>query len=42
MTTVALIVAAGRGSRAPGETPKQYRRLGGKAVVTWAVAAFSR
>jgi 2-C-methyl-D-erythritol 4-phosphate cytidylyltransferase/2-C-methyl-D-erythritol 2,4-cyclodiphosphate synthase len=34
---VALIVAAGSGSRAGGEVPKQYRRLGGKAVLAHAV-----
>jgi 2-C-methyl-D-erythritol 4-phosphate cytidylyltransferase/2-C-methyl-D-erythritol 2,4-cyclodiphosphate synthase len=31
--TVALIVAAGRGSRFGGDIPKQYRLLGGKAVL---------
>jgi 2-C-methyl-D-erythritol 4-phosphate cytidylyltransferase/2-C-methyl-D-erythritol 2,4-cyclodiphosphate synthase len=31
--TVALIVAAGRGSRFGGDIPKQYRQLGGKAVL---------
>jgi len=34
--TVALIVAAGSGSRAGG-SPKQYRPIGGKAVVTHAI-----
>jgi 2-C-methyl-D-erythritol 4-phosphate cytidylyltransferase/2-C-methyl-D-erythritol 2,4-cyclodiphosphate synthase len=34
---VALIVAAGSGTRAGGEVPKQYRRLGGKAVLAHAV-----
>lgn len=33
---MALIVAAGSGSRAGG-SPKQYRRIGGKAVVTHAI-----
>ena len=32
MTTAALIVAAGRGSRAGGEVPKQYAMLGGAPV----------
>jgi 2-C-methyl-D-erythritol 4-phosphate cytidylyltransferase/2-C-methyl-D-erythritol 2,4-cyclodiphosphate synthase len=35
--TVALVVAAGSGSRAGGELPKQYRRVGGKAVLAHAV-----
>jgi 2-C-methyl-D-erythritol 4-phosphate cytidylyltransferase/2-C-methyl-D-erythritol 2,4-cyclodiphosphate synthase len=35
--TVALVVAAGSGNRAGGETPKQYRRIGGKAVLAYAV-----
>jgi 2-C-methyl-D-erythritol 4-phosphate cytidylyltransferase/2-C-methyl-D-erythritol 2,4-cyclodiphosphate synthase len=33
MTTAALIVAAGRGSRAGGEKPKQYQILGGKPLL---------
>lgn len=35
-----LIVAAGRGSRFGGETPKQYRLLGGLPVLTRTLAAF--
>jgi 2-C-methyl-D-erythritol 4-phosphate cytidylyltransferase/2-C-methyl-D-erythritol 2,4-cyclodiphosphate synthase len=35
--TVALIVAAGSGTRAGGGVPKQYRRLGGKTVLAHAV-----
>ncbi|HWA43782.1 MAG TPA: bifunctional 2-C-methyl-D-erythritol 4-phosphate cytidylyltransferase/2-C-methyl-D-erythritol 2,4-cyclodiphosphate synthase [Hypericibacter adhaerens] len=35
--TVALIVAAGRGARFGGDVPKQYRRLGGRAVLRHAV-----
>ena len=41
--TVALIVAAGRGSRAsaaPAAPPKQYAKVAGKPVLTWAIAAF--
>lgn len=38
--TVALIVAAGRGSRFGQETPKQYLPLGGQAVLRHAVKAF--
>ncbi len=45
MTTVALIVAAGRGTRAggPGSTagPKQYATLGGKTVLARTLEAFS-
>lgn len=37
----ALIVAAGRGVRAGGDLPKQYRRLGGRMVLTRAVATFA-
>jgi 2-C-methyl-D-erythritol 4-phosphate cytidylyltransferase/2-C-methyl-D-erythritol 2,4-cyclodiphosphate synthase len=39
MTTTALIVAAGSGSRMGGGVPKQYQLLGGKPVVRWAVEA---
>ncbi|MFN3944463.1 MAG: bifunctional 2-C-methyl-D-erythritol 4-phosphate cytidylyltransferase/2-C-methyl-D-erythritol 2,4-cyclodiphosphate synthase [Allosphingosinicella sp.] len=31
--TIALVVAAGCGSRTGGDIPKQYRRLGGKALL---------
>jgi 2-C-methyl-D-erythritol 4-phosphate cytidylyltransferase/2-C-methyl-D-erythritol 2,4-cyclodiphosphate synthase len=34
---VALLVAAGSGRRAPGDVPKQYRRLAGKPVLAHAV-----
>ena len=37
MTTTALIVAAGKGERLGGGVPKQYRLLGGKPVLRWAV-----
>jgi 2-C-methyl-D-erythritol 4-phosphate cytidylyltransferase/2-C-methyl-D-erythritol 2,4-cyclodiphosphate synthase len=37
MTVTALIVAAGKGERAGGGVPKQYRLLGGKPVLRWAV-----
>lgn len=40
MTVAALIVAAGRGSRAGGEVPKQYRKLGGKPVLARTLDAF--
>lgn len=39
MTLTALIVAAGRGERLGGGIPKQYRPLGGKPVLRWAVEA---
>jgi 2-C-methyl-D-erythritol 4-phosphate cytidylyltransferase/2-C-methyl-D-erythritol 2,4-cyclodiphosphate synthase len=41
MHVTALIVAAGSGSRMGGETPKQYRGVGGKAVLAHAVDALS-
>ncbi|MBI1172682.1 bifunctional 2-C-methyl-D-erythritol 4-phosphate cytidylyltransferase/2-C-methyl-D-erythritol 2,4-cyclodiphosphate synthase [bacterium] len=45
MTTAAIIVAAGRGTRAntgqPGESPKQWRLLAGEPVVAHALAAFA-
>jgi 2-C-methyl-D-erythritol 4-phosphate cytidylyltransferase / 2-C-methyl-D-erythritol 2,4-cyclodiphosphate synthase len=37
MTVTALIVAAGKGERLGGSVPKQYRMLGGKPVLRWAV-----
>ncbi|MEC8015145.1 MAG: bifunctional 2-C-methyl-D-erythritol 4-phosphate cytidylyltransferase/2-C-methyl-D-erythritol 2,4-cyclodiphosphate synthase [Pseudomonadota bacterium] len=39
-TTAALIVAAGRGTRAGGGVPKQWRPLAGKRVIDWTLAAF--
>jgi 2-C-methyl-D-erythritol 4-phosphate cytidylyltransferase/2-C-methyl-D-erythritol 2,4-cyclodiphosphate synthase len=39
VTTTALIVAAGKGERLGGGVPKQYRMLGGKPVLRWAVEA---
>ena len=35
--TVALIVAAGSGSRAGGEVPKQYRKVAGKTLLAHAI-----
>jgi len=40
MSVAALIVAAGRGSRAGGGIPKQYRPLGGRPVLAWTIEAF--
>ena len=37
MTVTALIVAAGKGERLGGGLPKQYRPIGGKPVLRWAV-----
>jgi 2-C-methyl-D-erythritol 4-phosphate cytidylyltransferase/2-C-methyl-D-erythritol 2,4-cyclodiphosphate synthase len=37
----AIIVAAGRGHRAGGEMPKQYRLIGGEPVIRAALAAFA-
>ena len=42
MTVTALIVAAGKGERAGGDVPKQYRLLGGKPVLRWAAEAMVR
>lgn len=42
METVALVVAAGRGVRAGGGLPKQYRALGGEPVLRRALRAFLR
>ena len=38
--TAAVIVAAGRGRRAGGGEPKQWRPLAGRRVADWTVAAF--
>ncbi|WP_083097517.1 bifunctional 2-C-methyl-D-erythritol 4-phosphate cytidylyltransferase/2-C-methyl-D-erythritol 2,4-cyclodiphosphate synthase [Pseudophaeobacter leonis] len=40
MTTAALIVAAGRGTRAGGGVPKQWRQLQGQRVIDWTLKAF--
>ena len=40
MTTVAIIVAAGKGIRAGGKVPKQWRTIAGKPVVDWSIDAF--
>lgn len=42
MTVTVLIVAAGKGERLGGGVPKQYRLLGGKPVVRWAVESLMR
>ncbi len=40
MTTVAIIVAAGRGTRAGGGVPKQWRPLAGKPLLAHGLEAF--
>ena len=40
LTTAALIVAAGRGRRAGGDEPKQWRNLVGQTVLSRTIAAF--
>ena len=40
MKTVALIVAAGRGTRAGPGAPKQWRTLAGRRVIDWTLDAF--
>ena len=42
MTTVAIIVAAGKGTRAGGKVPKQWRKIAGKLVVDWSIDAFKK
>ena len=42
MALTALIVAAGRGTRVGGDVPKQFRIVGGKPVLRWAVEAIQR
>ncbi|MBK1635046.1 bifunctional 2-C-methyl-D-erythritol 4-phosphate cytidylyltransferase/2-C-methyl-D-erythritol 2,4-cyclodiphosphate synthase [Rhodovulum adriaticum] len=41
MTVTALIVAAGRGTRAGGDRPKQYQALMGRAILGRTLAAFA-
>jgi len=42
MSVTGLIVAAGTGERLGGGLPKQYRSMGGKPVLRWAVEALAR
>ena len=42
MSVTALIVAAGKGKRLGGAMPKQYRQIGGKPVLRWAVESLIR
>lgn len=41
MRVAALIAAAGKGDRAGGGLPKQFRSLAGRPVLTWSLAAFA-
>ena len=41
MRTAALIVAAGRGTRAGGALPKQWQTIAGRRVADWTLAAFA-
>ncbi|KPP91070.1 MAG: 2-C-methyl-D-erythritol 4-phosphate cytidylyltransferase / 2-C-methyl-D-erythritol 2,4-cyclodiphosph [Rhodobacteraceae bacterium HLUCCA08] len=41
MSIAAIIVAAGRGTRAGGDRPKQWQQVGGQSLVARAVAAFT-
>jgi 2-C-methyl-D-erythritol 4-phosphate cytidylyltransferase / 2-C-methyl-D-erythritol 2,4-cyclodiphosphate synthase len=40
--TIALVLAAGKGKRLPGDAPKQYRDLGGVPVLRHSLDAFAR
>jgi 2-C-methyl-D-erythritol 4-phosphate cytidylyltransferase / 2-C-methyl-D-erythritol 2,4-cyclodiphosphate synthase len=41
MRTAILIVAAGRGTRAGGELPKQWQDVAGRPVARWTLEAMS-
>ncbi|WP_375255268.1 bifunctional 2-C-methyl-D-erythritol 4-phosphate cytidylyltransferase/2-C-methyl-D-erythritol 2,4-cyclodiphosphate synthase [Yoonia sp.] len=41
MRTAAIIVAAGRGTRAGGDLPKQWQHIAGKPVAAYAIAQFA-
>ncbi|MCL4136219.1 UNVERIFIED_CONTAM: hypothetical protein GTU68_003805 [Idotea baltica] len=40
MTTAAIIVAAGRGTRAGGDVPKQWQKIAGRSIVEHTLAVF--
>jgi 2-C-methyl-D-erythritol 4-phosphate cytidylyltransferase/2-C-methyl-D-erythritol 2,4-cyclodiphosphate synthase len=40
--TIALVLAAGKGKRLPGDVPKQYRDLGGAPVLRHSLEVFAR
>ena len=39
---IALILAGGSGTRVGGAVPKQYRRVGGRPVISYCLETFSR
>ncbi|MEM8580134.1 MAG: 2-C-methyl-D-erythritol 4-phosphate cytidylyltransferase, partial [Pseudomonadota bacterium] len=41
-SVTAIIVAAGRGTRAGGTLPKQWRPLAGRRVLDWTLSVFDR
>ena len=42
MTSAAIIVAAGRGTRAGGDLPKQWQMIGDQRAIDWTIDAFRR
>ena len=42
MKTVALIVAGGKSIRFGGETPKQFRNICGRPMLSWAIDSFEK
>lgn len=42
MTNAVIITAAGRGTRAGGDAPKQWQRIAGQSVLAHTIAAFDR
>ncbi|MCO4817629.1 MAG: 2-C-methyl-D-erythritol 4-phosphate cytidylyltransferase, partial [Planktomarina temperata] len=38
--TIAIVLAAGRGTRAGGTVPKQWRMLLGRPLIAWSIDAF--
>jgi 2-C-methyl-D-erythritol 4-phosphate cytidylyltransferase len=40
MKIIAIIVAAGRGTRAGGKSPKQWQHLGGKRIIDYSIDLF--
>jgi 2-C-methyl-D-erythritol 4-phosphate cytidylyltransferase / 2-C-methyl-D-erythritol 2,4-cyclodiphosphate synthase len=42
MSLIALVVAAGRGTRLGGETPKQYLKVAGKPIIRYSLEALAR
>lgn len=41
MTSAAILLAAGRGTRAGGDLPKQWQPVAGRRVIDWTIAAFA-